>query len=190
LLGVGLPSLTSFTLAARFGRYVGAGFTYGVIPTVKITYYGDAALSYHEFEGNLSLYPFGGAFFLGSGLGYASAQGTLSQKFDLSAYAPLVAGLPKSLEYTSEASASAVVLTPRIGFLQRFGSGFTIGGDVGAQVPVSSTDVNFQSHLPAGVPSEVKRTYVDPNDAKVESTIRKAARTPVPTFGVRIGWMF
>jgi hypothetical protein len=96
----------------------------------------------------------------------------------------------KSLEYTSEASVSAVVLTPRIGFLQRFDSGFTIGGDVGVQIPVSSTAVSFQSHLPAGVPSEVKRTYVDPNDAKVEATIRKAARTPIPTFAVRIGWLF
>lgn len=185
-----MPSLTSFTLAARLSPFVGAGFTYGVIPTIKISYYGQAALSYREFEGYLSVYPFAGAFFLGSGLGYASAQGTLHQTFDLSAYSPLIAGLPKSLDYTSEASVGALVLTPRIGFLQRFDSGFTLGADVGAQIPVSSTSVNVTSHLPAGVPNEVKTTYVDPNDAKVESTIRKAARTPIPTFAVRLGWLF
>jgi hypothetical protein len=190
VLGVGLPSLTSLTLAARLGRYVGAGFTYGVIPTVKISYYGQAALSYREFEGNLSLYPFAGAFFLGTGFGYASAEGTLERTFDLSAYGSVLGSLPKSLEYSSEASVSAFVLTPRIGFLKRFDSGFTLGADVGAQIPVSTSDVTFTSHLPAGVPKEVKTAYVDPNDAEVRATIGKAARTPIPTFGVRIGWMF
>ncbi len=195
LVGGGLPDLVSLGGAIKVTRYFGAGINVGLIPTVKISFYGDATLSFQEYDAYGHIFPFGGAFFLGAGVGYATVRGTLATHFDLSSYQKQYpgAGIPASADVSSQASVRTLVLTPQLGLLHTFGSGFTLGADVGAQVPIAPSQVDFATQIPSTIPaafkSQIQKQYVDPNDAKVRSSLDKIGRTPIPTFGIKIGWL-
>ena len=198
LVGGGLPEILSLGGQIKLTRFFGAGINVGLIPTVKISYYGDAQLSYQEYDAYGRLYPFGGAFFLGAGVGYATIRGSLANRFNTSSYTQshpeiLAAypGFPSVVDVNSDARVRTLVLTPQIGFMKIFGSGFTIGVDVGAQIPIAPSKVDFDTTTPSlGEPlsSIVQSTYITPNDQKVRSTLDKIGRTPVPTFNLKIGW--
>jgi hypothetical protein len=198
VVGTGLPNLLSFGGMIRITRYLAGGLNIGLIPTVKIGYYGDATLMYQEYDAYGRIYPFGGAFFLGAGVGYETVKGTLADRFDL---APLQAQypgvpIPASFDLTSRGSVHTMVLTPQIGLFHTFGSGFSLGADIGAQVPIAPSQVNFATEVtfPAGVPQVVQEQivaqFVTPNDRKVRDTLHKIGRTVIPTFNLRIGWLF
>ena len=194
LAGGGLPDLLSLGGQLKLTRFFGAGVNIGLIPTVKIAYYGDATLSYQEYDVYGHIYPFGGAFFLGAGVGYATIHGTLASKFNLSpvrAMYPGVPGIPASVDVTSEAQVRTLVLTPQLGFLKVFDVGFAIGVDVGAQIPIAPSQVAFSTAAPGlrgPIASVVQTQYINPNDQKVRSTLDKIGRTPLPTFNLKIGW--
>ena len=54
VVGAGLPSLINFGVAVKLTRYVGAGINIGIIPTLKISYYGQATLAYQEYASSLA----------------------------------------------------------------------------------------------------------------------------------------
>ena len=188
LVGGGLPDLISLGGMIKVTRYFGAGINVGLIPTVKIAYYGDATLSFQEYDAFGHIFPFGGAFFLGAGVGYATVKGTLA--IDLSAYQKQYpgAGIPNSLD--SQGSVRTLVLTPQLGLLHTFAAGFTIGASVGAQIPIAPSQVDFTTQIPASVAQYPQiQDSIAPNDAKVRSTLDKIGRTPIPTLGIKIGWL-
>lgn len=186
LIGTGLPEVANLGAQMKLTRFIGAGINVGLIPTVKISYYGDATLKYQEYDAYGRIYPFGGAFFLGAGVGYANIKGTLTKNFSLSPW-----NLPGSIDVTSDATVRTLVLTPQIGFMKIFDVGFAIGVDIGAQIPIAPSNVDFNTVAP-GVPdvlaNEFQTRYINPNDEKVRSTLEKIGRTPLPTFNFRIGW--
>jgi hypothetical protein len=194
LLGGGLPDLVSLSGMIKVTRFFGAGINVGLIPALKISYYGDATLSFQEYDAYGHIFPFGGAFYLGAGVGYATVKGTLASHFDLSSYQKQYpgAGIPPSADVNSQASVRTLVLTPELGLLHTFGSGFTLGADFGAQVPIAPSQVDFSTQIPSAIPaafkSQIQQQYIAPNDAKVRSTLDKIGRTPIPTFGIKIGW--
>jgi hypothetical protein len=195
LVGGGLPDLVSLGGTIKVTRYFGAGINVGLIPTVHISFYGDATLSFQEYDAYGHIFPFGGAFFVGAGVGYATVKGTLATHFDLSSYQKQYpgAGIPPSIDVSSQASVRTLVLTPQLGLLHTFGSGFTLGADVGAQVPIAPSQVDFSTQIPSSIPvafkSQIETQYIAPNDAKVRSSLDKIGRTPIPTFGIKIGWL-
>lgn len=203
LVGGGLPEVLSLGGQLKLTRFFGAGINIGLIPTVKIGFYGDATLSYQEYDAYGRIYPFGGAFFVGAGAGYATVRGTLATNYGLSsqqrtefmAGCQLAGGIdcviPAALDVSSRASVRTLVLTPQIGFMHIFGSGFAIGLDVGAQIPIAPSKIDFSTsttQLPAAIQSVVQTQYIDPNDQKVRSSLDKIGRTPLPTFNLKIGW--
>lgn len=179
----------------KISRYFGAGVNVGLIPTVKISYYGEATLAFQEYGAYAHIFPFGGAFFLGTGVGYATVKGSLATHFDLSSYQKMYpgAGIPPSVDVSSQAQVRTLVLTPQLGLLHTFGSGFTIGADVGAQLPIAPSQVDFSTQIPTNIPAaykaQIQKQYIDPNDAKVRSSLDKIGRTPIPTFNIKIGWL-
>ena len=189
LVGGGLPEILSLGGQIKLTRFFGAGINVGLIPTVKIAYYGDATIAYNEYDAYGRLYPFGGAFFLGAGVGYATIRGTYDTSVNLSAY-----GAAGTIDFDSRGSVRTLVLTPQLGFMKIFGSGFTIGLDVGAQVPVAPSQVDYTApvvNLPANAPQalrEAAQSQIDRNGEKVRSTLDKIGRTPLPTFNLKIGW--
>ncbi|MBK7586154.1 MAG: hypothetical protein IPI67_38970 [Myxococcales bacterium] len=188
-MGVGLPSILSFGGAIKLTRYFGAGINVGLIPTIKISLYGDAQLSYQEYDAYGRLFPFGGMFFVGAGVGYATIKGSFKSSYDVRPYQAIAPTLPDSLAVESIASVRTLVLTPQIGLQHIFGSGFTLGIDVGLQIPLAPSEIHFDTQLPPGVPAEVIDKYVKPNDQKVQDTLETIGRATVPTLNLRVGWM-
>ncbi len=82
MVGVGLPNLLSFGGLLKLTRYLGGGINIGLIPTVRVKYYGQATLLYQEYDIYGRLFPFGGGFFLGAGVGYEVVKGTMSDSMD------------------------------------------------------------------------------------------------------------
>jgi hypothetical protein len=199
VVGAGLPSLLNFGVAVKLTRYVGAGINIGIIPTLKISYYGQATLAYQEYDVYARVYPFGGAVFLGTGIGYEAVQGTLATTVDLTPYQQgLPAGLlPNSVDYASQGSVKTLILTPQIGLFHTFGSGFSLGFDVGLQVPIAPSQVTFKSQgnlladpqIPEATRQQLNNQYVKPTDDQVRGTLETIGRTIIPTFNVRIGWL-
>lgn len=192
LVGTGLPEVMNFGAQLKLTRYFGAGVNVGLIPTVRINYYGEAAQKYQEYDAYGHIYPFGGSFFLGAGVGYAQIDGTLVTRFNLADIPQAAqAGLSGSVSATSDASVRTLVLTPQLGFLKIFDVGFAIGFDVGAQIPIAPSEVRFSTVAPTipGVAADTIQTkYINPNDSKVRDTLNTLGRTPLPTFNFKIGW--
>src|SRR6478735_7214023 len=188
LLGTGLPEVVSFGAQLKLTRFFGAGVNVGLIPTVRIKYYGEAAQKFQEYDVYGHIYPFGGSFFLGAGVGYAQVDGVLVNHFNLAALQP---GLMGSVDLTSDATVRTLVLTPQIGFLKIFDVGFAVGFDLGAQIPIAPSEVQFNTvtaGIPGGIPPDVQRDYINPNDEKVRHTLDTVGRTPLPTFSFKVGW--
>ncbi|MEP7050231.1 MAG: hypothetical protein ABJB12_07765 [Pseudomonadota bacterium] len=183
LLGGGLPDLLSLGGQIKLTRYFGAGINVGIIPTVKLSLYGQAQISYQEYDLYGHIYPFGGAFFLGAGVGYATAKGSLVNNYSIPP--PYNVALGNSASIESRGSVRTLVLTPQIGLLKTFGPGFSIGLDVGAQVPIAASEVHNQTQAPSYVPAD----QVKPYDDKVHSTLTSIGRQVLPTFNFKIGWL-
>lgn len=184
VVGVGVPNLLNFGLTAKVTPYFGFGVNVGVIPTVKLPLYGQATLSYTEYDAYLRVYPFGGGFFLGSGLGYASIKATFKQTQSIPDIAGVIAA--QDVTVSSEATVKSMILTPQIGYLHIFDSGVALGIGVGLQVPISPSDVTFGVTLPPGVPAQ----YTASTTNEIQSTLKDVGQQVIPTFDLKIGYLF
>lgn len=172
--------MLSFGATAKLTPYFGFGINIGIIPTIKVSMYGEATVSYQEYDAYARIFPMGGSFFLGAGVGYATVRGTLLSSISLPPPSPV-----SKFDLTSEASVRTMVLTPQIGFFHTFGSGFSLGIDFGAQVPIAPSEINLTTNVPPYVP----HPYTDDTNQKVMSTLEKLGKTILPTFNVRMGWL-
>jgi hypothetical protein len=199
VIGTGLPNLINFGVTAKLTHYIGAGINVGIIPTLKISYYGQATLAYQEYDAYARIYPFGGSFFFGTGIGYKTVDGTLATTVDLTSYQQgLPAGLlPNSVNYASQGSVKTLVLTPQIGLFHTYRVGFCLGFDIGLQIPIAPSQVAFKSQvnlltdpqIPAATRQQLTNQYLTPTDNQVRGTLETIGRTIIPTFNVRIGWL-
>jgi hypothetical protein len=190
LVGTGLPSVIGFGLAMKITSFFGAGVNIGLIPAVTVPLYGEAELSYQVYDVYGRLFPFGGAFFLGAGVGFANIHGTFTNRYDVTALQGQVPGLPNPLVVTSEGSVRTMVLTPSVGLQHTFASGFTLGVDAGAQIPIAPSDTTFETAVPPSVPPALVSRYVTPNDETVRESLDTMGRQVLPTLNIRIGWLF
>ena len=187
VVSAGLPSLIGFGGMVKLTKYVGAGLNIGLIPEIQFDYYGEASVSYQEYLIYGHLHPFGGGFFLGAQVGYASVRGTYEDEFSTASLAGL--GLPGTVTYESVATVRTLVLIPELGYFHTFGPGFSLGFDAGLQIPVAPSRIDFESDADSDLPDAVIDQFIDPTDEKVESTLERVGRTIVPAFHVRIGWL-
>jgi hypothetical protein len=193
IVGTGLPDLISFGAVLKLTRYIDAGLVFGHIPTVKLSLYGDAEINYKRFDVFGRIFPMGGAFFLGAGAGYKTVSGKITDTVDTSSFG--VPGLPRSLPVMSEGSVRTLVLTPRMGLFKMWKVGFSLGLDVGVQIPIAPSDVSFSTTtpVPKGVPPALvnayKAQYIAPYDQKVSDTLTSIGRVVIPEINIRIGWL-
>lgn len=164
----------------KITSYLGGGATFGLIPTVQLSYYGEAVVSYQHYDFYGRIYPFGGGFFIGAGAGYVTVEGTLTNTFDY---------MGLSQDYESKGSVRTLVLTPVLGYLHTVGSGFSLGLDAGVQLPIAPSEVDFESRSSGDVPQQFIEPYRQSTDQAVRDTLEKVGRTPLPTFNVRLGWL-
>jgi len=165
LAGVGFPRPLSLQALVKIERALGLGFEAGMMPPLTI---GPVQGSFWGVAGDLRVFPFQGAFFVGLRAGYQRMKAVAT------ASVPAVGTLSES------AVAEAYFVNPRIGFLWTLESGLTLGLDVGVQVPIKKS---FQDTLPEPISSEVRSTLVG-----VANTFGYAV---VPTVDLlRIGFLF
>jgi hypothetical protein len=183
LVGVGLPSLLSLGGTIKLTRFLGGGINFGLIPSTKLSFYGQAELSYQEIDVYGRIYPFGGSLFLGAGVGYATVKGSIENP-SFTVNGVDTASIPLS----SVGSVKTMVLTPQLGFLRTFAGGFSIGMDLGAQIPIAPSQIEFETQTP-NLPQTIVDQYVKPHEEEVRSTLEKIGRTPIPTVNLRLGWL-
>jgi hypothetical protein len=112
---------------------------------------------------------------------------------------------PISVSVNSNASVRTMVFTPQLGLFHTFDVGFSIGVDIGMQIPVASSDNTVDTQVKTQIPSTVpqpiadqikasvktyEKQYADQYNQQVADTLDKIGRTVIPTFNVRIGWLF
>jgi hypothetical protein len=188
LVGVGIPSSFAFAGELRLTRYFGAGVRFGFIPNVQFSYYGEAKVSYQDYGAYAHVHPFGGGFLFGAEIGYAHANGSYTSSIDTSKYVAL--GAPPSIDVTTNGSVEMLVLTPEVGYVFTWRAGFTFGFDVGAQIPIASSNVTLADHVVApGLPQSVVDGFFAPDEEKVRSTLEKVGQTVLPAAHIRIGWL-
>jgi hypothetical protein len=190
VIGTGIPNVLSFGGTLKLTEYVGAGLNIGLIPTIKISLYGEAVLSYQEYDIYGRIYPFGGGFFFGAGVGYETVKGTITDSIDASELADEYPelDLPATIDYESNGRVRTLILTPQIGYFHTTSIGFSIGLFVGAQFPIAPSEIDFETSV-KGIPQATVDRYVAPLDEKVRDTLETVGRQPLPTFGIQIGWL-
>jgi hypothetical protein len=135
LAGSGAPQPLGLEAFARFNDYFGAGFGIGLLPApvgeALLAAAGqNGSLDSMAFEGELRLFPFRGAFYLGGALGHMGLSAT-----------------GRSHGYPVAVDIGTIYAAPRFGWLGTWDSGFAIGLDLGVQVPISP-DVTVKSDSP------------------------------------------
>ncbi|HYP91528.1 MAG TPA: hypothetical protein VEQ59_25345 [Polyangiaceae bacterium] len=193
VVGVGVPSVISFGGTLKLTRFLGAGVNVGLIPKVRLNYYGDATLSYQHYDIYGRIYPFGGGFFLSGGAGYATVKGSLdtsqTQSFN---------GVSGTVNYTGEGSVRTLMLTTLIGYFYTTSIGFSIGVDAGAQIPIAPSQIEFSRTfsvnprppiLTDAQISSAAGPYLTKSDKSVRDSLEKIGRTVLPTVNLRIGWI-
>jgi hypothetical protein len=198
VVGVGLPSVFSIGGTIKLTRFIGAGANIGIIPTVQLSYYGDATLSYQHYDIYGRLYPMGGGFFLQGGAGYATVDGTLTKTVGANTtvtYNGQTFNLPATFAYESEGSVRTLMLTALIGYFHTTSIGFSFGVDAGAQIPIAPSQVKYSRTVPMlpGLSAMQQQTledaYVKPIDDSVKDTLETIGRSVIPTANLRIGWI-
>lgn len=134
VVGVGVPNLLNYGVTAKLTRFLGFGVNAGMIPKVKISLYGDATLSYQEIDTYGRLYPFGGAFFLGAGVGYATMKGTFTDTVDVPALPEYMIPAQRAT-ISSEAEVKEMILTPQLGLSTRTAPASASGSTSGRRCP-------------------------------------------------------
>lgn len=172
-------------------RFLGAGVNVGLIPKVKLSYYGEATLSYQHYDIYGRIYPFGGGLFLSGGAGYATVEGSLERTIDVSTHC----GAGQTVDYTAPGSVRTLMLTALLGYFHTTSVGFSFGVDAGAQIPIAPSSVEFSSNFSTGcsVPQPIidayRQQYVEPTDREVRDTLERLGRSVIPTVNLRLGWI-
>jgi hypothetical protein len=197
VIGTGIPSIISFGGTLKLTRFLGGGINVGLIPKVRLSYYGDATLSYQHYDIYGRLYPFGGGFFLSGGAGYATVDGTLTSSKTVAAN-----GFSGTVDYNSKGSVRTLMLTALIGYFYTTGIGFSFGIDAGAQIPIAPSQVEYASthHVTTSVAGPLgpaaqtaaemqAAPIVAEADRSVRDSLEKIGRSTIPTVNLRIGWI-
>jgi hypothetical protein len=170
---LGPPNLVGGGMHMRFGRYLGAGVDYQVLPTLN---FNPVSVGASLVSVNARVYPFGGSLFLGGGVGYQSIRGQLHDG-DIQVGAR--AGFPAAMA--------------SIGFMGH--DGFVLGADIGLLFPLGSTRVSIQNENSklASSGTGVTQADVDAATSKAETQVNKLMGA-LPMFLqvnlLRVGYLF
>ena len=167
----GPPNLVGGGLHARFGRYLGLGVDYQVLPTLNLNpiSFGASLLS-----ANARVYPFGGAFFLSGGVGYQAFRGQI-----------------RDGDVTISAKTSFPAVIASLGFMGK--SGFVLGADLGLMFPLGTLRATVQDENGALAQSGIPQEDIDAARSDAESIATKALnKLPllVQVNLLRVGYMF
>ena len=180
----GIPHPLTLAYDYRVGNFFSIGAATGYFTyTYRLSSGDDVDLSSENYDIRARIHPFSGSFFFGVIAGTRTYKATSTRDI------PLASGL--TIPVTGTLSISSYYLTPHIGWLWTNGGGFSLGIELGCQIPLSpSTELNIPV-VEAFAP-EVKQTS---EYKRLESDINGPAlqigKTPLPYLALlRLGWTF
>ena len=157
IAGIGFPRPLAIEGVLGFGKHVMIGAEYGFMPTLTV---GSVQTRLWAVSGDVRVFPFGGAFYLGLRGGYQS----------LFAAASLSASGIGS--YSESVEIASLFVNPRIGFLWRFDP-IVLGFEAGIQIPVSPNVTRSASANLAGIDVQA--------DARLTSTADTLGSKVIPS---------
>jgi hypothetical protein len=146
---------------------------------------GSAKLRLRAFQGIARWFPFKGSFFLGSGIGYQTFNASLSKTVE-------------NGTLTTTLDMSGLFVSPQLGWLFVWRSGFALGLTLGAQVPLPKDPVATSTYNGQNVPDQpgagFSQEVVDQsrdNKDTVTTLGKLANKYPIPNIELlRIGFFF
>ncbi len=170
LVGVGFPRPFAIEGFAKLEKLVGVGIEYSFLPRMSFV---NVDTSFKAFAGDLRVFPFKGAFFIGARMG--------RQWLDAQA---LVTAGPLGT-FAESMAASTWFVNPRAGFLHTFDSGITVGIDAGVQLPINPTFERSGRATDAGLASQ---TGIDDTLLAVANGLGNSMTPTVDL--LRLGFLF
>lgn len=173
---VSLPRPVNVELSVKPNDWFGVGVGFSMIPKVKVD---NGAGELSAFNAVGRIFPFGGSFYVGAAAGRQS----LALEAD-----DTIGGQ----HVTASADHGTLFVTPQVGWLFVWDSGFTLGINVGAQISLSSTP-KVRLRNDSGV--EVDPTEVGPDAEQLREDVHRAgkflARYPLPNLDLlKLGFLF
>jgi hypothetical protein len=185
LVGIfSFPRPIEVEVAFKLSRWFGLGLEGSFLPQLRAPG-GSAQLDLKALQAVFRWYPFGGAFFLGGGLGYQNFIGSLADNVE--------GGV---LQVTADMSGPFMV--PQLGWMWITDSGFSIGLMLGLQIPIPREPVVSSTYNGQPVPSmptaTVSQNVIDTaqsNESTVRSLAKFIVRYPFPEIDLlRLGFFF
>ncbi len=161
LVGIGAPSPFSGQIVFKYKDLIGFNSELSFLPEFKLPIKETFYLEQNQIDFSGRVYPFRGMFFLGCGVGLQ--QITIKNNYQ--------SNNPSSTDINN------VFISPRLGILHRFNGGFSLGMDLGALIPFSSS---------------IRRTNSEKEIPKEVYNISDAVeKTPIPFIHLlQIGYIF
>ena len=174
---VSLPRPLDAELYLRVSDYFFVGFSYSDFPAFVAdpllsaagANSGQTSARLDQFNGldaDLRVFPFAGAFFLGTSFGHQSLKGAVTENTAFGAQ-------------TATVDLSTIYATPRLGYMWTFGPGIVLGVDAGVQLKLSS---DARVDMPSGATQNMKDNAQNLADI--------GASYPLPSFHLRLGWQY
>lgn len=208
MLGLSLFAGPNIGVESKFYKYFGAAVSLSMFSGFDLTSIsfikdkvnektsdysvGSIKLNYMQFETKGMYFPLAGSFFMGLALGYRIV--------GLASSAVVQAEIPESptpvpTNISLDVITSSVYATPEVGWLYRFENGFTLGTDIGVQLPIRS-DVDITIDLKNTSPfliTSIQRSpqYVSLRRQMVNDVYDFLSGSPIPYWNIiKVGWLF
>lgn len=212
MVGFGILMGPNISIESKIFRYIGLSASYGAYNNFDLFRFGKLKsalnsqsndfqfdtlkLTYSQFEGKLSIFPFGGSFFIAAALGKRNMN--LNSTGNINVTIP---GYPIRISTLFEKSIaiSSTYWTPQLGWLVTWGGNygwFAIGTELGVQLTLQSsvtTSISFpdpavQTYVPIVLQSPEYQALTNQINNSVANTLKDY---PLPYWNVlKIGWIF
>lgn len=212
MIGIGILMGPNISIDTKLFHYLGFSVSYGGYNNFDLFQYGSLkstlnsksnefefntlTLNYSQFEGKISIYPFGGTFFIGAALGKRNI--TLNSTGQINATIPNYSQVI-STPFSESIDVKSTYWTPQLGWLATWGGSFgwfAIGTELGVQLTLNTsvtttttfTDPNVQSLVPLLLQSSEYASLTNQIDSSVTNALKDY---PLPYWNIlKVGWMF
>lgn len=212
MIGFGILQGPNVSIESKIFKFIGLSASYGTFSNLDLfrvsaikqslnqksqDYQIDSlGMNYTQYEAKLSIYPFGGTFFIAAAYGKRNI--TLNSNGNINITVPSTT-TRISTPFTEEIKISSTYWTPQIGWLATWGGSFgwfAIGTELGVQITLQSsvdltptfTNPTLQPLLPVVLASP---EYTSMNDQLKTGITDALKEYPLPYWNIlKIGWMF
>jgi len=174
-----IPRPVQAELTAKLGRHISLGAQYSMLPDITPPGF-DAGLKLAAYQGVARFFPFGGSFYIGSGIGYQQLKASLG-------HTDMASG------DRSEVSCdmSGLFVSPQLGWLWVWKSGFALGLNIGAQIPLPKDPVVKTTINGIEIPESAGDEDTNDMRDKVKTIAKVVAKYPVPNLDLlKLGFFF